>query len=123
LEVYVENERYNPLLRRKEVYCRLSFDGKTPSRGEVRAKIAGLMNAELERVVVDYIKTEFGKTEAKSYVKIYDTVDDLKAIEEDHIIERNLKTAESEAEEEGVEEAEGGAEGEGAEDRGEEEEA
>jgi len=47
----------------------------------------------------------------------------LKAIEEDHIIERNLKTAESEAEEEGAEETEGGAEGEGAEDRGEEEEA
>ncbi len=110
----MENERYNPLLKRKEVYCRLSFDGKTPSRGEVKAKIAGLMNAELERVVVDYIKTEFGKTEAKSYVKIYDTVEDLKAIEEDYIIERNLKAAESEAEEGSAEEAEGGGEGEEA---------
>ena len=113
MEVYVESERYNPLLRRKEVYCRLSFDGKTPSRGEVRAKIAGLMNAELERVVVDYIKTEFGKTEARSYVKIYDTVEDLKAVEEDHIIERNLKAAESEGgEEEGAETAQEAGEGE-----------
>lgn len=89
MEVYVENERYNSLLKRKEVYCRLSFDNRTPSRSEVRAKIAGLMNAELERVVVDYIKTEFGKTEAKSYVKVYDTIEDLRAIEEKHIIERN----------------------------------
>ncbi len=89
MEVYVEKDRKNPLLKRREVYCRLSFGGKTPSRSEVKAKIAGLMNAEPERVVVDYIKTEFGKTEAKCYVKIYDTVEDLQKIEEDHIIERN----------------------------------
>ena len=90
LDAYIESERYNPLLKRREVYCRLSFEGKTPSRKEVREKIAGLMNAELNRVVVDYIKTEFGKTEAKCYVKIYDTVEDLKEIEEEHIIARNF---------------------------------
>jgi len=103
LEVYVEKERYNPLLKRKEVYCRLSFEGKTPSRSEVRAKIAGLMNAEPERAVVDYIKTEFGKTEARCYVKIYDTVEDLQKIEEGHIIERNKveEQAEEQAEESG----------------------
>ncbi len=113
MEVYVENDRYNPLLKRKEVYCRLSFDGKTPSRAEVRAKIAGLMNAELERVIVDYIKTEFGKTEAKCYVKIYDSMEDLKAIEEDHIIERNLKAAQVEEQAEEQEGEAAGAEEEG----------
>jgi len=95
LEVYVEKDRYNPLLKRREIYCRLGFEGKTPTRSEVRAKIAGLMNAEPERAVVDYIKTEFGKTEAKCYVKIYDTVEDLHKIEEKHIIERNSEKAES----------------------------
>lgn len=90
MEVYVESERYNPLLKRREVHCRLRFEGKTPSRNEVRQKIAGLLNAELDRVIIDYIKTEFGKTEAKCYAKVYDTVEDLKAIEEDHIIRRNF---------------------------------
>ncbi len=103
LEVYVESERYNPLLKRREVYCRLTFEGKTPSRKEVRERIAGLMNAELERIVVDYIKTEFGKTEARCYVKIYDTVEDLKAIEEDHIIARNFAEEEEAKAEEGGE--------------------
>lgn len=103
MEVYVESERYNPLLKRKEIHCRLIFEGKTPSRKEVREKIAGLMNAELDKIIIDYIKTEFGKTEAKCYVKIYDTVEDLKAIEEDHIIARNFAEAE---------EGEAGAEGE-----------
>ncbi len=90
MEVLVESDRYNPLLKRREVYCRLIFDGKTPSRQEVREKIAGLLNAELDRIVIDYIKTEFGKTEARCYVKIYDTPEDLAAIEEDHIIARNF---------------------------------
>ncbi len=110
MEVYVEKERYNPLLKRKEVYCRLSFEGKTPSRSEVRAKIAGLMNAEPERAIVDYIKTEFGKTEARCYVKIYDTVEDLQKIEEEHIIERNRVEEVEEQAEEGKEQAKEGAE-------------
>ncbi|WP_290725900.1 30S ribosomal protein S24e [Archaeoglobus sp.] len=114
MEVYVEKERYNPLLKRREVYCRLSFEGKTPSRSEVRAKIAGLMNAEPERAVVDYIKTEFGKTEARCYVKIYDTIEDLQKIEEEHIIERN-KVEEQAAEEQAEEQAEESGEAEEAE--------
>ncbi len=109
MEVYVDSERYNPLLRRKEVYFTISFEGATPSRREVRSRIAGLMNAEIERVVVDYIKTEFGKTEAKCYAKIYDSVEDLKEIEEDHIIERNLKAAEPEEAGEGEGESESGS--------------
>lgn len=90
MEIRVESERYNPLLRRKEVHFRVSFNGKTPSRVEIREKVAGLMNVELKRVVLDYVKTEFGKREAKVYAKIYDTEEALKAIEDRHILERNF---------------------------------
>ncbi len=100
MEVYVESDRYNPLLKRRELHLRVVFNGKTPTRQEVREKVAGLMNAELDRVVVHYIKTEFGKTEAKCYVKIYDTAEDLRAIEEEHIIERNFGKKEEEGGEE-----------------------
>ncbi|HDN74458.1 30S ribosomal protein S24e [Archaeoglobales archaeon] len=96
MEMYIESERYNPLLKRKEIYCKLSFDGKTPSRNEVREKISGLMNVEPERVIIDYIKTEFGRTEARCYIKIYDTIDDLNAIEDEHIISRNFPKEEGE---------------------------
>ncbi|MCS7143904.1 MAG: 30S ribosomal protein S24e [Archaeoglobaceae archaeon] len=90
MEIRVEAERYNPLLKRKEMHLRIGFNGKTPSRTEIREKIAGLMNAELNRVVLDYIKTEFGKREARVYAKIYDSPEALKAIEERHILERNF---------------------------------
>ncbi len=103
MEVYVESDKYNPLLKRRELHLRITFNGKTPSRKEVREKVAGLMNAELDRIVVDYIKTEFGKTEAKCYVKIYDTIDDLMSIEEEHIIVRNFGKKSEEGEEGGEE--------------------
>ncbi|MEM0214465.1 MAG: 30S ribosomal protein S24e [Archaeoglobaceae archaeon] len=102
MEIRVESERYNPLLKRKEVYFRVRFNGKTPSRAEIREKVAGLMNAELKRVVLDYVKTEFGKREAKVYAKIYDTEEAMKAIEDRHILERNFPELKAEKKAEGA---------------------
>ncbi len=101
MEIRVESERYNPLLKRKELHLRIIYwgEGATPTRQEVREKLAGLFNAELDRIVVHYIKPEFGKQEAKCYAKIYDTPEDLKSIEEDHIIRRNFGGGEEESEE------------------------
>lgn len=99
MEIRVESERYNPLLKRREVHLRVRFNGKTPSRAEIREKVAGLMNAELKRVVLDYVKTEFGKREAKVYAKIYDNEEALKAIEDRHILERNFPELKAEKKE------------------------
>lgn len=92
MDVIVERERYNPLLKRSEIYARIVYWGERyPTRKDVREKFAGLFNAELERIAVQYIKPEFGKQEARCYVKIYDTQKDLKDIEEKHIIRRNFR--------------------------------
>ncbi|AEA46865.1 30S ribosomal protein S24e [Archaeoglobus veneficus] len=107
MEIFVEKDRQNPLLKRREIYFRLKYEeeGATPSRKDVRQKIAGLFNANLDTVIIDYIKPEFGKCEAFCYAKIYDSVEDLHAIEEDHIIKRNFGKSEGEGEEgEGEEE-------------------
>ncbi len=92
MEILVEKDRYNPLLKRRELHLKIVYwgEGATPTRQAVREKIAGLFNAELDRIVIDYIKPEFGKQEAKCYAKIYDSRDDLVDIEEDHIIKRNF---------------------------------
>ncbi|MEM1958093.1 MAG: 30S ribosomal protein S24e [Archaeoglobaceae archaeon] len=102
MEVRVESEKYNPLLKRKEVYLKIKFDEKTPKRMEVREKVAGLFSVELERVVVDYIKTEFGKREAECYAKIYDSAEDLKRIEDKHILVRNFPELKKEEKKEGT---------------------
>jgi small subunit ribosomal protein S24e len=94
MEILVEKENQNPLLKRKEIHFKLEYDSQTPSREDVRKKIAGLFAASVGNVVIDYIKPEFGKTEAVCYAKIYDTPEDLMAIESKHIIKRNIKEKE-----------------------------
>jgi small subunit ribosomal protein S24e len=100
MEILVERENQNPLLKRKEIHFKLKYDSQTPSRSDVRQKLAGLFSVNVDNVIVEYIKPEFGKSEASCYAKIYDTVDDLKAIEAKHIIKRNIKEAEEKSENE-----------------------
>ena len=96
MEIIVEKDRNNPLLRRREIYFRIRYDGITPSRRDVREKIAGLFNASLDRIVINWIKPEFGKCEAIGYAKIYESADDMKSIESEHIIRRNFPSEEGE---------------------------
>ena len=92
MEILIEKQRDNPLLKRKEVYFRVRYEDTkvTPSRNDVREKLSGLLNADLNRLVVRWMKPEFGKMEAEGYALIYDTEDDLRAIEEDYVIRRNF---------------------------------
>ncbi len=103
MELRIEKERYNPLLKRREVYFRVIFNGATPKRSEVREKLAALLNANLDTTVIDWMRNEFGKTEAVGYAKIYDTEEDMRSIEEEHILRRNFG-----GKEEGESEGEGG---------------
>ncbi len=63
----------NPLLHREEIYFQVTESKITPSRKEVRAKIAALVNAKEELVIIDKIESEFGKKEFKGYVKVYES--------------------------------------------------
>ncbi len=103
MEILVESDRYNPLLKRRELHLRIVYwgEGATPTRNAVREKIAGMFNAGLDRIVVQYIKPEFGKQEAKCYAKIYDTPEDLRDVEEDYVIRRNFGGEEGEEKEGG----------------------
>ncbi len=92
MEVLIERKKDNPLLKRKEVYFRVKYEDTkiTPSRKDVREKISGLLNAELNRLVVRWMKPEFGKMEAEGYALIYDSEEDMKAVEEDYVLRRNF---------------------------------
>lgn len=96
MEVTVEKDNQNPVLKRKEVFIKMSYDSQTPSRKEVRQKLAGLYATNAENVVVDYIKSEFGMGEASCYAKIYDNVNDSNKFESKHIIKRNTPGAAAE---------------------------
>ena len=92
VEILIERQKDNPLLKRKEIYFRIRYEDTkvTPSRKDVREKLSGLLNAELERLVVRWIKPEFGRMEAEGYALVYDTEEDMRAVEEDYVLERNF---------------------------------
>ncbi len=92
MEILIERQKDNPLLKRKEVYFRVRYEDTkaTPSRKDVREKLSGLLNAELNRLVIRWMKPEFGKMEAEGYALIYDSEEDMRGVEEDYVIRRNF---------------------------------
>ncbi len=86
----VVEERYNPLIKRLEIIIRLSHIGKgTPSRGMVRKAIAEAYKAEIERVYVRKIESEYGWGITRVEAHIYDSPERAKLFEPEHIIKRN----------------------------------
>jgi small subunit ribosomal protein S24e len=98
MEVKVLEEKKNPLLQRREVQFSISHNLGTPSRQEIKEKLSAYLNSKPELVIIERMKSEFGKRETKGYAKIYDTVDRLKDVETEHIIQRNEKKPEKKEE-------------------------
>lgn len=89
MDIQVIQEKNNPMLNRREIVFKVIYDEATPSRKSIVDKIAATMNSKQGLVIVDNIKTEFGKREGIGYAKIYENADRVKQVERPHIIERN----------------------------------
>jgi small subunit ribosomal protein S24e len=92
LDIQVIKEKSNPLLNRREVVFKVLHDEATPSRKSVVDRLAATMNSKEGLVIVDSLKTDFGKRETIGYAKIYETAERAKEVERNHIIERNTFT-------------------------------
>lgn len=91
MDIKVIEEKKNPLLQRREVKFSVSHNLGTPSREEIKAKIAAYLNSKPELVIIDNMKSEFGKRETRGYAKIYETEERMKSTETEHIVQRNAK--------------------------------
>ncbi|MFB3763992.1 MAG: 30S ribosomal protein S24e [Methanotrichaceae archaeon] len=90
MDIKVISEKKNPMLERREIVFKVTYDEATPSRKSIVDKLAATMNSKQGLVIVDNIKTEFGKREGIGYAKIYENADRVKQVERPHIIERNI---------------------------------
>ena len=100
LDIKIIEEKNNPLLNRREVVFKVDHESATPSRKSIVDRIAATMNSKEGLVIVDNLKTEFGKRETIGYAKIYETEERAKQVERPHIIERNTFVAPEEAKKE-----------------------
>ncbi|WP_423792032.1 30S ribosomal protein S24e [Methanocaldococcus indicus] len=97
--INIISKRYNPLLKRTEVRFYIDHDGATPKFMEVRDKLAAMLNADKNLLVVEKIVEETGMQRARGYAKLYDSEDMLRFIEREHILRKNGLIEEKEGEE------------------------
>lgn len=95
MDIQVIQEKNNPMLNRREVVFKVTHDDVTPSRLSIIDRLAATMNSKRGLVIIDSIKTEFGKRESVGYAKIYETEERARQVERPHIIERNVEKKEA----------------------------
>jgi small subunit ribosomal protein S24e len=90
MEIEIVSKKENELLDRTEVNFRAMHPMEgTPQREAVREKLATMMKATKDRVIVDSMDSEFGKMETVGYAKIYKTKEAAMKFEREYVLIRN----------------------------------
>ncbi len=90
MELETISSQDNPLLDRVEIHFRVQHpEERTPRRGDIRTALVELMDAAKERIIVDHMRSEFGKSETVGYAKVYKKQEIAQRVEREHILRRN----------------------------------
>jgi len=81
MKIDVIKEMDNKLLHRKELDIVVSDVESTPSKKDILSLVAAKMGASENAIVLGSIYQEYGKKEAKVYVKVYESEELKKTIE------------------------------------------
>ncbi|MDV0444929.1 hypothetical protein MmiAt1_04780 [Methanimicrococcus sp. At1] len=106
MEIKIVKDLDNKLLNRNELDFTVEYEGPTPSRADVRKKLAALLNKNVDLVIVQRMESEYGHQLAKGYAKVYESADRMKQVEPEHVLLRNTMPEEPVVEEEAAEDAE-----------------
>ncbi len=97
MELHIIKDKKNPLLKRREVSIKINNKG-TPSRIDVKNKLAAMANSKPELIVIEHLDTAFGKMELTGTASIYESEERLKQIAHKHHTARGVpKPKEEEA--------------------------
>ena len=90
MELEILARRDNPLLKRTEVRFRVAHPKEgSPKREALRDQLAKTLNVTRDIVVVDFSKSEFGRSSSHGYAKVYKSKEDALHSERKHILVRN----------------------------------
>ncbi len=92
MKIKIVSDRYNALLRRREIALEVYHPGRpSPTRAEVRKALASLLGKSCEVTYIIRMVTKTGTHVAVGEAEIYDAVEDALAILPKHIIERHKR--------------------------------
>ena len=86
MEIKITSNTRNELLSRNEVAFTAMYDGATPARADIGAKIAAMQNTPVENLILSPLKGRFGARAVIGVARIYDSPEALKATEREYLI-------------------------------------
>ena len=89
MELKVSSKDEQPLFSRTELLAKIAFDSTTPSRSEIRKKVAEAVKADESCVAITGIKNDFGSKSASLTVHVYKSKDDLEKYESSVVKQRH----------------------------------
>jgi small subunit ribosomal protein S24e len=99
MEINVNEKIENPLLNRTEIRFDCNYQGEaTPKVLDVKNRLVATLNVDKNLLVVHNLKPSYGEGKANGYAKLYDTEENLKKIERDHVVSKNQEAAKEEEE-------------------------
>jgi len=94
MEITITSDIENVLLNRRELVFGIVFNGATPSRKMVHAKLAAMLNAPKDHLVIGSFHNRFGITQITGDARVYTSADELKKIEPKHLLKRGMSEEE-----------------------------
>ena len=88
MNIEIEGRHKNSLLQREEIQFEVLNIKSTPTRKEIRSKLAAQLGAKEELLIVDEIEHEFGSTVVTGFAKLYDSPEALKQLEAEHMVRK-----------------------------------
>lgn len=90
MKLELVGKKENKAMQRNELVLQAKDAKLTPSRKELRPKIAAMANAKEENVVIESIQHPFGAREATIKASVYENAAALKIAGQGHLAERHL---------------------------------
>lgn len=88
MELQIIKDTTNPLLKRRDISIKIQ-NKITPSRIEVKNKMAATLNTKPELIVIDHMDSVYGKQETVGTAYIYQDETRLKQLAHQHLITRD----------------------------------
>ncbi|MFQ6107140.1 MAG: 30S ribosomal protein S24e [Thermoplasmata archaeon] len=90
METEVISRKENPFLERVEIEFRTRHPKEpTPTRDALKEEIAKVAKAKKDLVIIDKMRSDFGRPETIGYAKVYKSKDKALSVERKHILVRN----------------------------------
>ncbi len=107
--IEIKKKTAEPLMKRTLFSAKMVFEGKTPSRLDIKKELAHALGAKPELLVVRKITTDYGSERAMLEGYFYEDETAMKTLENKHVLLRHLSTEEQKKEKDRLKEAKAAA--------------